>query len=252
MKLLISPAKSLNFENDAPTKRTSDTQFLKLSEIISKELKKLKVLEIENLMSISNKLAVLNYERFQDWKLPFEENKIKQAIFAFDGEVYNGLNANTLQENQLDYLQSNVRILSGLYGILRPLDLILPYRLEMGTKISVKNNKNLYEFWKQTLTKHLIKENTNDEVIVNLASKEYFDVIDKKSIKNKIITPEFKDYSNGKLTMISFFAKKARGLMVRYAIDNEINNPLDLKNFNVENYRIDINLSTDTKWVFTR
>lgn len=252
MKLLISPAKSLNFENDAPTKRTSDAQFLKLSEIISKELKKLKVLEIENLMSISNKLAVLNYERFQDWKLPFEENKIKQAIFAFDGEVYNGLNANTLQENQLDYLQSNVRILSGLYGILRPLDLILPYRLEMGTKISVKNNKNLYEFWKQTLTKHLIKENTNDEVIVNLASKEYFDVIDKKSIKNKIITPEFKDYSNGKLTMLSFFAKKTRGLMVRYAIDNEINNPLDLKNFNVENYRIDINLSTDTKWVFTR
>lgn len=252
MKLLISPAKSLNFENDAPTKRTSDAQFLKLSEIISKELKKLKVLEIENLMSISNKLAVLNYERFQDWKLPFEENKIKQAIFAFDGEVYNGLNANTLQENQLDYLQSNVRILSGLYGILRPLDLILPYRLEMGTKISVKNNKNLYEFWKQTLTKHLIKENTKDEVIVNLASKEYFDVIDKKSIKNKIITPEFKDYSNGKLTMISFFAKKARGLMVRYAIDNEINNPLDLKNFNVENYRIDESLSTDTKWVFTR
>lgn len=252
MKLLISPAKSLNFENDAPTKRTSDAQFLKLSEIISKELKKLKVLEIENLMSISNKLAVLNYERFQDWKLPFEENKIKQAIFAFDGEVYNGLNANTLQENQLDYLQSNVRILSGLYGILRPLDLILPYRLEMGTKISVKNNKNLYEFWKQTLTKHLIKENTNDEVIVNLASKEYFDVIDKKSIKNKIITPEFKDYSNGKLTMISFFAKKARGLMVRYAIDNEINNPLDLKNFNVENYRIDESLSTNTKWVFTR
>lgn len=252
MKLLISPAKSLNFENDAPTKRSSDAQFLKLSEFISKELKKLKVLEIENLMSISNKLAVLNYERFQDWKLPFEENKIKQAIFAFDGEVYNGLNANTLQENQLDYLQSNVRILSGLYGILRPLDLILPYRLEMGTKISVKNNKNLYEFWKQTLTKHLIKENTNDEVIVNLASKEYFDVIDKKSIKNKIITPEFKDYSNGKLTMISFFAKKARGLMVRYAIDNEINNPLDLKNFNVENYRIDESLSTDTKWVFTR
>lgn len=252
MKLLISPAKSLNFENDAPTKRSSDAQFLKLSEFISKELKKLKVLEIENLMSISNKLAVLNYERFQDWKLPFEENKIKQAIFAFDGEVYNGLNANTLQENQLDYLQSNVRILSGLYGILRPLDLILPYRLEMGTKISVKNNKNLYEFWKQTLTKHLIKENTNDEVIVNLASKEYFDVIDKKSIKNKIITPEFKDYSNGKLIMISFFAKKARGLMVRYAIDNEINNPLDLKNFNVENYRIDESLSTDTKWVFTR
>jgi cytoplasmic iron level regulating protein YaaA (DUF328/UPF0246 family) len=252
MKLLISPAKSLNFENDVPTKRSSDAQFLKLSEIISKELKKLKVLEIENLMSISNKLAVLNYERFQDWKLPFEENKIKQAIFAFDGEVYNGLNANTLQENQLDYLQSNVRILSGLYGILRPLDLILPYRLEMGTKISVKNNKNLYEFWKQTLTKHLIKENTNDEVIVNLASKEYFDVIDKKSIKNKIITPEFKDYSNGKLKMISFFAKKARGLMVRYAIDNEINNPLDLKNFNVENYIIDESLSTDTKWVFTR
>jgi uncharacterized protein len=252
MKFLISPAKSLNFNNDAPTNIASEAQFLNLSEKIIKDIKKLKISELEQLMSISNNLATLNYQRYQDWKLPFDENKTKQAVFAFDGEVYNGLNANTIQDNQINYLQNNLRILSGLYGILKPLDKILPYRLEMGTKIAIQKHKNLYEFWKKTVTQSLNSELNKEEIIINLASKEYFDVIDKKLIKNKIITPEFKDYKNDKLSTISFFAKKARGLMVRYAIDNQIDNYQELKNFNIEKYQYDENLSTETNWIFTR
>ena len=252
MKFLISPAKSLNFNKDAPFLIASEAQFLNLSEKLINDLKKLKVSDLEKLMSISNNLATLNYQRFQDWKLPFDECKNKQAIFAFDGEVYNGLNANTIKPNQIDYLQINVRILSGLYGILKPLDKILPYRLEMGTKIAVNKHKNLYEFWKKTVTHSLNSELKKDEIIINLASKEYFDVIDKKMINNKIITPEFKDYKNDKLSTISFFAKKARGLMVRYAIDNQLDSFHDLKKFNIENYKFDENLSTEINWIFTR
>jgi cytoplasmic iron level regulating protein YaaA (DUF328/UPF0246 family) len=252
MKFLISPAKSLNFNMDAPSLISSEAQFLKLSEKLIKDLRKLNVCELEKLMSISNNLATINYQRFQDWKLPFDETKNKQAVFAFDGEVYNGLNANTIKSNQFDYLQKNLRILSGLYGVLKPLDKILPYRLEMGTKIAIQKHKNLYEFWKKTVTQSLNSELIKDEIIINLASKEYFDVIDKKMIKNKIITPEFKDYKNDKLSTISFFAKKARGLMVRYAIDNQLDNFNDLKNFNVDNYQFDENLSNEFNWVFTR
>ncbi|MFY7811618.1 MAG: peroxide stress protein YaaA [Flavobacterium sp.] len=252
MKFLISPAKSLNYNNDAITKIASIPQFLNFSEEIIKVLKKLNINDLENLMSISNNLASINFQRFQDWKLPFDESKCKQAVFAFDGEVYNGLNAKTLHIEQIDYLQKNLRILSGLYGILRPLDSILPYRLEMGTKIGVNTHKNLYEFWKKQVTESLHSELLEHEVIINLASKEYFEVIDKKNIKNKIITPEFKDYKNNKLSTISFFAKKARGLMVRYAIDNQIENQEDLKNFSIENYQFDQNLSTEKNWIFTR
>jgi cytoplasmic iron level regulating protein YaaA (DUF328/UPF0246 family) len=252
MKFIISPAKSLNFSDISPTKEISEVEFLKLSNIIIKEIKKLDVKDLEQLMNISNNLAKLNYDRFQDWNLPFEKNKVKQAVFAFDGEVYNGLDAKTLKDNQINYLQKNVRILSGLHGILKPLDLIMPYRLEMGTKIAIKKSKNLYDFWKVTVTNFLNQENSSDDIIINLASKEYFDVIDKKTIQNKIITPEFKDYKNGKLATISFFAKKARGQMVRYAIDNKIINPIELKKFNIDNYCFDENLSSEKQWIFTR
>lgn len=252
MKFLISPAKSLNFKSKAITCEYSNAKYLEFSKNIMIELKKLSVPQIENLMKISNNLANLNYERFQNWNLPFDENYTKQAVFAFDGEVYNGLNANTLELKNIDYLQKNIRILSGLYGILNPLDNILPYRLEMGTSISIKKSKNLYEFWNKIVTTHLIDELESEEELINLASTEYFKVIDSKKIKNKIITPQFKDYKNGKLSTISFFAKKARGTMVRFAIKNKIENVDDLKQFNDDNYQFNQNLSSDLNWIFTR
>jgi len=173
-------------------------------------------------------------------------------MYAFNGDVYAGLDAYTIPTNKLDKLQDMLRILSGLYGVLKPLDLIRPYRLEMGTNLKVGKAKNLYEFWKKTITEFLNSELSDDELFINLASKEYSDVIDFKSLKGIHITPEFKDYKNGELKMISFFAKKARGLMVRYIIDKDCKTIEDLKGFNYENYRFDENLSQGNKLIFTR
>lgn len=204
------------------------------------------------LMDISEKLAELNWQRNQDWTLPFSLENARQAVFAFDGDVYTGLDVYSLPTEKLSVLQDKLRILSGLYGLLKPLDLMQAYRLEMGTSIAIGTKKNLYEYWKKTITDALNKELENEELFINLASNEYFIAVDLKKLKVPVITPEFKDYKDGKLKMISFFAKKARGLMVRYIIDNNVETLEELKNFNYEGYAFDANLSSENKLVFTR
>jgi cytoplasmic iron level regulating protein YaaA (DUF328/UPF0246 family) len=252
MKFVISPAKSLNESAAIPTSEFTEAKFLKQAEIIQKTLRKKTPKQLMKLMDISDKLAELNWQRNQDWHLPFTQNNARPAIYMFDGDVYTGIDAYTIPLEKIDYLKENVRILSGLYGVLKPLDLMQAYRLEMGTNLTIGTKKNLYDFWKETLTQHINETLQENEVLVNLASKEYFSAIDAKKIKVPIITPEFKDYKDGKLKMISFFAKKARGLMVRYAIDHQLQNPEDLKNFDYEGYRFDESLSKKNQWVFTR
>ncbi len=252
MKIVISPAKSLNLDQELPTQLHTESAFLKQSETIQKTLKKKKPKELMDLMHISEKLADLNWQRNQDWSLPFTPNNARPAVFTFDGEVYTGLDAFTITEEKLTSLQEKLRILSGLYGVLKPLDLMQAYRLEMGTALPIGTKKNLYDFWKKTVTESLNSELQTDELFVNLASTEYFSAVDVKNLKVPVITPEFKDYKDGKLKMISFFAKKARGLMVRYIIDTNAENVEDLKGFNYEGYVFDSSLSEGNKLVFTR
>lgn len=208
MKIVISPAKSLNFEKELPTQRFSEPQFLKQAETIQKTLKKKKPKVLMQLMDISDKLAELNWQRNQDWHVPFTVENARPAVYAFDGDVYTGLDVYTMPEAKLDVLQDKLRILSGLYGLLQPLDLMQPYRLEMGTSIAIGKNKNLYEFWKKTITKTLNSELSKGELFINLASNEYFSAVDVKTLKVPVITPEFKDYKDGQLKMISFFCQK--------------------------------------------
>jgi uncharacterized protein len=252
MKIVISPAKSLDYTTALPTQRFTEPQFLDKANTIQKTLKKKKPKDLMELMDISEKLADLNWQRNQDWALPFTPENARPAVYAFNGDVYTGLDAYTIPADKLDVLQDQLRILSGLYGILRPLDLMQEYRLEMGTSIAIGTKKNLYEFWKKTITDALNKELTKDELFINLASNEYFSAVDTKALKVPVITPEFKDYKDGKLKMISFFAKKARGLMVRYIIDTNAKTIEDLKGFNYEGYAFDANLSKGNTLVFTR
>jgi cytoplasmic iron level regulating protein YaaA (DUF328/UPF0246 family) len=252
MKIVLSPAKSLNFEKELPTTHYTESSFLKESRQVHKVLKLQSPKELSELMSISDKLADLNWKRNQDWKTPFSPENARPAVYAFDGEVYNGLDAYSIPIDKLDLLQDRLRILSGLYGYLKPLDLMQPYRLEMGTKLPIGESKNLYEFWKKTITNSLNKELKKDELFINLASNEYFLAVDLKGLKVPVITPEFKDYKDGKLKIISFFAKKARGLMVRYIIDTNAQSIDDLKGFNYEDYQFDANLSNGNNLVFTR
>jgi len=252
MKIVISPAKSLDFETKVPTTNYTEGIFLNEAEKLNSVLKKKSPKKLSALMSISPKLGELNWQRNQDWSLPFTSENAKQAVFAFKGDVYIGLDAYTLSSEKIKQLQNKLRILSGQYGLLKPLDLIQPYRLEMGTKLKVGRKDNLYQYWGDKITKELNTELTDDEVFVNLASNEYFKVVKPKLLKVPVITPVFKDYKNGNLKIISFFAKKARGLMVRYIIDNNIENIEDLKGFNYEGYAFDLNLSTEKELVFTR
>lgn len=252
MKIVISPAKSLDFEKPVPTDKYSEGIFLKQAETIQKTLKKKKPKQLMELMDISPKLAELNWQRNQDWNLPFTKENSRQAVYAFDGDVYQGLDVYSLPIEKLDAIQEKLRILSGLYGLLKPLDLIQPYRLEMGTNLTIGKNKNLYEFWKKAIVKELNSELQKGELFINLASNEYFNAVDTKVLKVAVITPEFKDYKDGQLKMISFFAKKARGMMVRYIIDTNAETIDDLKGFNYEGYAYDANLSKGNKLVFTR
>lgn len=252
MKIVISPAKSLNFEKAMPITTYSESAFLEDSRQVHKVLKQKTPKTLSELMTISDKLADLNWQRNQDWKTPFTPDNARPAIFAFDGDVYTGLDAYTIPTDKFDVLQSSLRILSGLYGVLKPLDLIQAYRLEMGTKMAIGKSVNLYKFWKSTLTHALNKELEDGELFVNLASNEYFSVINTKELKVPVITPEFKDYKNGQLKIISFFAKKARGLMVRYIIDTGAKTIEDLKGFDYEGYQFDANLSEGSHLVFTR
>ncbi|MBN1820830.1 MAG: peroxide stress protein YaaA [Prolixibacteraceae bacterium] len=254
MILIISPAKKLDFKTPPVTEKYSMPEFLPESEIIMNKLKKLKPVWISKLMGISASLGQVNFERFQNWHLPFTNENAKQAVLAFNGDVYQGLNAETLKEGQFEFIQKHLRILSGLYGVLRPLDLMQPYRLEMGTQFPVGRKKDLYQFWKAKITMKINDEisATGSEYLINLASNEYYKSIDVKKIKAKIITPQFKDLSNGEYKMISFFAKKARGLMVRFIVENKITNPDELTAFHTEGYIFNPRLSEENTPVFTR
>lgn len=237
MKIVISPAKSLDYETELPVSRATQPVFQKEAEEINKSLRQQSPAQLSKLMSISDNLAQLNWERNQQFKLPFTTENSRPAVFAFNGDVYTGLDAYSIPEARVDRLQERLRILSGLYGLLKPLDLIQPYRLEMGTSFAVNGSKNLYDFWKEKITAQLNEELQDGEVFVNLASNEYFKAINKKDLKVPVITPAFKDWKNDKLKVISFFAKKARGAMVRYIIDSGAETAEDLKGFDWEGYR---------------
>lgn len=253
MLILISPAKSLDFETKPSTEKYTQPSFLKESRQLNRELKKLSPKDLSQLMSISDKLGELNFERNQKWKTPFSPENAKQAVLAFTGDVYQGLQASDLSEKELDVAQEKIRILSGLYGLLKPLDLIQAYRLEMGTKFGVNGSNDLYGFWQDKITKAVNKELKQvGGPLVNLASNEYYKVVDSKKIRAEIISPAFKDLKNGQYKIISFYAKKARGLMSRFVVKNNITNAEDLKAFDLEGYYFNNELSKGKDWIFTR
>ncbi len=254
MLLVISPAKNLDYETPAKTKQSTTPDFLEQAQVLIEQLCSLAPQDISQLMSISDKLGVLNYDRFQQWSTPFTADNAKQAVLAFNGDVYTGLNAESFKADDFKFAQKHLRILSGLYGLLRPLDLMQAYRLEMGTKFENNRGKNLYEFWGTLITEALNKQlkTLNSDVLVNLASNEYFKSVKAKSLNATIITPVFKDWKGDKYKIISFYAKKARGLMCAYAINHRITNAEDLKGFDLEGYEYDDSLSSGSDWVFTR
>lgn len=236
MKIVISPAKTLDYKSKLPTTRATQPKFLEEAELINNKLERKSKKAISDLMSISDKLAELNYQRYKEFSTPFTKENARPAVYAFAGDVYTGLDAYTIPSEKLDLLQDSLRILSGMFGMLRPLDLMQPYRLEMGTKLAVDRKKDLYAFWKKTLTETLNDELKDDELFLNLASVEYFNAIDEKKLKVPVIAPVFKDFKNGELKIISFFAKKARGSMTRFAIDNNVKTLDDIKAFDYDGY----------------
>ncbi len=251
---IVSPAKSLDFDVLQTEIGFSQCAFLNDSQVLVNQLSALNANEVSELMNVSVNLAELNSRRFKEWNLPFNTHNSKQAAFAFKGDVYKGLKIESFSNEDLNYAQNHFRILSGLYGILKPLDLIQPYRLEMGTSLENSNGKNLYEFWGSKLTNRLNNDikDSDSTYLLNLASNEYFKAVKPKDVKAKIITPVFKDWKNGEYKMISFFAKKARGLMASYQLKNKIKNPNDLKGFNEEGYVFNEDMSKNNNYVFTR
>ena len=203
-------------------------------------------------MSISSKIADLNYERNHSWSLPFTQSNARQAVYAFSGDVYRGLEAYSINSGKVDFMQNSVRIISGLYGLIKPLDLIQPYRLEMGTKLSFDSNKNLYDYWRKKITEQLNLELDDKEPILNLASNEYYKAIDTKVIKSDLYSANFKQLKNGEFKTIAIFSKKARGMMTRFIIDNNINDISDIKSFDYDGYMFHKELSTDKELIFTR
>ncbi len=246
LKVILSPAKKLDLTTDTSLEKTQPV-FIKQAEKVNAKLKEQSPKDLMKLMKLSQKLGDLNWERNQNWR---QKGSIA-AGFTFDGEAYRGLGVKTLSKRQLKTAQEKLYILSGLYGLLKPLDAIDAYRLEMGTKFGVEGTKNLYEFWKENITKQINKE-LGEGILVNVASDEYFKAIDKKALKANIITCHFKDYKDEKLKTIMVYAKKARGMMARYIIENNIKELEDLKKFNYERYAFDSNLSTETDYVYTR
>lgn len=252
MKLVISPAKSLDLESKVPTTAFSEPMFLKQSQELNVLLKKKSPAELSALMHISEKLGELNYNRNQSWNLPFNPGNARQAVYTFSGDVYRGLDVYSLDQDKIALMQDTVLILSGLYGVLKPLDLMQPYRLEMGTKMPVGTHKNLYGFWKESVTQMLNNTLADDEVFVNLASNEYFKVIDKKALKVPVFDVVFKEFKNDTYKTIAIFSKLARGLMTRYIIDSKATTIEDLKGFNSEGYGFSEQLSSPNELVFTR
>ena len=254
MLTVISPAKTLDYESALPVDDFTRPGHLKQSQLLINRLQDLSVLDLIELQHVSSNIAELNFERNHKWKTPFTPKNSRQAIFAFKGDVYTGLDAYTLNQQELEFAQQHLRILSGLYGVLRPLDLMQPYRLEMGTKLDTTEGKNLYEFWDLKITEALNKQlkSVASDILINLASNEYFKAVKTSKLKARLITPAFKDYKNGEYRMIGFYAKKARGLMARYIIQNNISDPEQLKQFNVEGYQFNPAASEGDNWVFTR
>ncbi|MDK1024647.1 MAG: peroxide stress protein YaaA [Gammaproteobacteria bacterium] len=254
MLTVISPAKTLDFVTPSTTSKHTHPDFLDHSSELIKILKQHPPKKLKQLMKISDKLAELNAQRFRDWHLPFTRENAKQAILAFKGEVYLGLEAEDLNTRDLNFAQKHLRILSGLYGLLKPLDLIQPYRLEMGAKLKNQAGDDLYQFWGNHLSASIEKELTshNSRVLVNLASLEYFKSLNGHNLSARVINPVFKDYSNGSYRVLSFFAKKARGFMANYIIRNRINQAEDLKAFKTDGYKYNKTLSNEDQWVFTR
>lgn len=254
MLIVISPAKTLDYDTPAKTKTFTVPDFLDSSQELINRLKKFTKKDLMSLMSISEKIASLNYKRYREWSLPLTEANAKQAIYAFKGDVYTGLDIERFNAADVKYCQKHLRILSGLYGILRPLDLMFPYRLEMGTHLSTRSGSTLYAYWDDLITdevnKLLAKE--KEGVLINLASNEYFKSVRIKKLKGELITPAFKEYKNGDYKMIGVYAKRARGLMSRYILQNRIENVEDLKAFDLEGYKFNKKLTNEKQWVFTR
>ncbi|MGD1847193.1 MAG: peroxide stress protein YaaA [Salibacteraceae bacterium] len=254
MLLIISPAKTLDFETPLAQLPHSQPEFVSESEKLITKLRTLSRKKIGELMSISPALASLNHQRYQQWHNTFEAGEARQALLAFKGEVYRGLAADTFSEEDLNYAQNHLRILSGLHGVLRPLDLIHPYRLEMGTRLPVRRRKNLYHFWDDTLTKFINRdlETQTEAVLVNLASQEYFKAVHPHKVKGRILNIHFKEWKNGELKVIMTFAKHARGLMAAYLLRNRIETAEEIKGFDVDGYGYNDRFSTENDWVFTR
>ena len=254
MLTVISPAKTLDFDTPTVTDAFTQPSHLTQSRKLVRRLRQLSAADLSKLMRVSNNIGELNQQRFKSWKTPFKPESARQALFAFKGDVYIGLDAYSMTPGNVDFAQDHLRILSGLYGVLRPLDLMQAYRLEMGTQLDTEQGKNLYQFWDGRITTTLNQElkRSGSDTLINLASKEYFKSIKPKSLKAEVITPVFKDYLKGGYQMIGFFAKKARGMMARYLIDHQIDNPEALKEFSRDGYAFNANLSSSHDWVFTR
>ena len=254
MLLVISPAKSLELEKKIPFADTTQHFFQKETQELMGLLKKLKAKDLSSLMDISPALSLLNFDRNQQFANPFPPDLSRPCIFTFDGEVYNGLDAFTMKKKDVLFAQKHLRMLSGLYGVLKPLDMMMPYRLEMGTSLKNKKGKNLYAFWGEKITDFINEEmkNMDTDILLNLASSEYFQAIHPKKIKGKIIEIQFKEKKGNDYKMIGFTAKKARGLMSRFIIDHQLNKVEDLKAFNIENYAYHVTLSNEDKMVFVR
>jgi len=254
MLIAISPAKKLDYDTPAPVTDYSQSEHLDRATELIELMRDKDSFEIADLMKLSMKLADLNMQRYQDWHTPFTPDNAKQALFAFSGDVYQGLDAATLNTDDIAFAQNHLRILSGLYGVLRPLDLMQAYRLEMGTKLTTNYGRNLYQFWGDTITDNINRAvaEQGDDVLINLASNEYFSSIHTANIKGRIITPMFKEYRQGIYRIISFNAKKARGLMSRFIIQHHISNPDDIKAFDLADYSFNEQLSSQNEYVFTR
>lgn len=254
MLIVISPAKTLDFDSAPATTNHSQGDFLDDSQQLIGELQQLSPEDISKLMKISPKLGELNHQRFMNWSLPFKPDNAKQALLAFRGDVYTGLDADNFDEADFSRAQQQLRILSGLYGLLRPLDLIQPYRLEMGTRFSNQRGSNLYQFWGDKITDALNQQlGDNDQpVLINLASKEYYSAVQEKALNAEIISPVFKDQKNGRHKIISFYAKKARGLMAAYIIKNRLDDVEQIKGFDSDGYYYSPEQSTASDWVFLR
>ncbi|SJN55887.1 hypothetical protein VR7878_01495 [Vibrio ruber DSM 16370] len=254
MLIVVSPAKTLDYESPLQTDKHTIPELLDHSKELIEVCRQLTPADIASLMKVSDKIAGLNVARFAEWSKQFSFENARQAILAFKGDVYTGLEAETLSDDDLDYAQQHLRMLSGLYGLLKPLDLMQPYRLEMGTKLANPRGNNLYQFWDNVITEKLNEsiQAQGDNILVNLASNEYFKAVHVKALDARVITPVFKDCKNGQYKVISFYAKKARGMMARYIIENRISSVEQLLAFNVAGYEYDAGESTATELVFKR